>query len=149
MIPSPCPLPALRREGGRRPGEGFVRTGGHKVQAHLHVEAGLDFFALEGADALLEQLTIQLEAHSGDVPALLGTEQVARAADFQVAHGDFESAAEAGVLLNGADAFARIGQKTGMTRQEQISISLVFETPDAAPQLIEIAQAETVGPVND
>jgi hypothetical protein len=24
VIPSPCPLPAARGEGGRRPGEGFV-----------------------------------------------------------------------------------------------------------------------------
>ena len=65
-----------------------------EVQPHLHLHARLYLFALERGDALLEQLAVKLEAHGRDVPALLRAEQVARAADLEVAHGNLEAAAE-------------------------------------------------------
>src|SRR3954452_23512081 len=36
-----------------------------------------------------------------------------------------------------------------MTREQQVSVSLVFVTPNAAAQLVEIAEAEAVGTVDD
>jgi len=81
--------------------------------------------------------------------ALFRAEQVARAADFEVAHGDFEAAAERGVLPDGADPLAHIGQQAGVARQQQVSVSLVLVTPHPPAQLVQIAQAKAVRAVND
>ena len=81
--------------------------------------------------------------------ALLGAQQIARAADFQVAHGDFEAAAERRVLLDCADALASVGQKTRVPRQQQIGVGLMLVTPHPTAQLIEIAQAEPIGAIDD
>ena len=51
-------------------------------------------------DCLLQQLTIQIETHRHDVAALSGAEHAARAANLQIAHGDLESGAEFGELLD-------------------------------------------------
>ena len=81
--------------------------------------------------------------------ALFRAEQVARAANFQVAHGDFEAAAERGVLLHGADAFAHVGQQPRVARQQQIRVGLVLVAAHAPAQLIKIAQAEPVRAIDD
>ena len=65
-----------------------------KIERETHLDAALDGFALESLHALLEQLAVKLESDGGDVAALLGTEDVARAANLEVAHGNLESAAE-------------------------------------------------------
>src|SRR2546430_10330440 len=87
--------------------------------------------------------------HRRNVTALLGAEQVARAADFQVAHGDFEAAAQRGVLFDGADPFAGVGQQTRVARQQQVRVSLVLVTSHPPAELIKVAQAEPVCPIND
>src|SRR5206468_1562618 len=66
-----------------------------------------------------------------------------------VAHSDLKPAAEGGVLLDGAEALAHVGEEAGMAREQQIGVGLVLVTADAAAQLIEIAQAEAVGAIND
>jgi len=53
------------------------------------------------------------------VAALFRAEQVARAADFEVAHGDFESAAERGVLPDGVMRLPHIGEQADMARGKQ------------------------------
>src|SRR2546429_3667156 len=83
------------------PGAFLPGTQGHKIEPDLHLEARFDFFAFQGSDALLEQLAVEFEADGGDVAALLRPEEVSRASDFEIAHGDFESAAEGGVLFYG------------------------------------------------
>ena len=98
---------------------------------------------------MLEQLAVKFKSYGGDVAALLRAEQISRAANFQVTHGNLESAAERRVLLHRADAFAHIGQELGVARQQQIRVGLMFVTPDASAQLIQIAQAKPVGAVND
>jgi hypothetical protein len=62
-------------------------------------------------------LAVQLEAHRRNVSALLRSEQVAGSPDFEIAHGDFEAAAEARVLLDGADALADVSQKSRVPGQ--------------------------------
>ena len=47
--------------------------------------------AAKCAYGLLQQAAVQLVTDGGDVPALLSAKDVARAADFQVAHGDLET----------------------------------------------------------
>src|SRR5205807_3742070 len=100
-------------------------------------------------DALLEQLAVEFEADGGDVAALLRAEQVSRAPDFKIAHGDFESAAEGGVLFYGGEAFANVRQQTGMAWEQKVGVSLVLVPADAAAQLVEIAEAETVGAIDN
>ena len=73
----------------------LCRAQREKIQPHLHFDARLHFLAFQRRDALFEELAIKLETDGGDVAALLRAEQVARAANFQVAHGDFKAAAEA------------------------------------------------------
>ena len=82
--------------------------------------------------ALLEQLTVKLEAHGGDVAALLCAEDVAGPANLEVAHGDLESAAELRVLLECADSLAGIGEQRGVAWQNQVGVCLVLVTADAA-----------------
>ena len=52
----------------------------------------------ELGDGLVEHLDVELEAERGDVARLLGAEEVARAADLEVAHRDLEAGAELGVV---------------------------------------------------
>ena len=55
-------------------------------------------------DGLLEQLQVHVVAHGHHVARLLGAQQVARAADFQIAHGDLEAGAELGKVPDGGQA---------------------------------------------
>src|SRR5439155_14974677 len=114
-----------------------------------HLNARFNLLALERADALFEQLAVKFEADRRDVPALLGAEQIARAANFQVAHGDFEPAAQRRVLFDGADPFAGGSQQACMAWQEQISVSLMLVTSHPSAQLVKVAQAEPVRAIND
>ena len=98
---------------------------------------------------MLEQLTVQFEPDRSDVPALFGPKQITGPADLQIAHGDFESAAETGVLLDGTNAFACVGQQRRMARQQHIGVCLMFVTTHAPAQLIQITEAEPVGAVDD
>ena len=98
---------------------------------------------------MLEQLAVKLETDGGDVAALFRAEQIAGAADLKVAHGNFKPAAQRGILPDGADAFAHIGEQAYVARQQQIGIGLVLVTPDPPAQLVKVAQAKPVGAVND
>ena len=98
---------------------------------------------------MFEELAIQLEADGGDVAALFGAQEVARATNLEVAHGDFEAAAEGGVLPDGGEPFADVGEEPAVAGQEQVGVGLVLVAAHPPAQLVEIAQAEPVGSVND
>ena len=57
-------------------------------------------------DGLVEHLHVELEAERGDVAGLLVAEQVAGAAQLEVAHGDLEAGAELGVVRQRRQAVA-------------------------------------------
>ena len=61
-------------------------------------------FALQFADGFLEQLGVQVKADFMDVAALVGAEDVAGAADFEVAHSDAETGAQVGGFEDGLEA---------------------------------------------
>ena len=98
---------------------------------------------------MLEQLTVQFEPDCSDVPALFGPQQITSPTDLQIAHGDFESAAETGVLLDGTDAFACVGQQRRMARQQHVGIRLMFIATHATAQLIKITKTKPIGAIND
>lgn len=81
--------------------------------------------------------------------ALLGAEEVAGSADFEVAHGDFEAGAEFGVLFDGGDAFSGVSGGEGVPREEEVGVGAVACTAYAASELVEVGEAEAVGAVDD
>src|SRR5260221_13815172 len=109
----------------------------------------MNLSAFGRADALFQQWAVELEADRRNVAALLRPENVSRAANFEVTHGDFESAAESRVLLDGADPFAGVAQQTSVARDKQIGIGLMLVASHPAPQLVKIAQAKPVGAIDD
>ena len=62
----------------------------------------------ELGDGLVQHLDVELEAERGDVAGLLGAEQVAGAADLEVAHRDREAGAELGVVGERREPGARL-----------------------------------------
>ena len=71
---------------------------GRDERLHRQVDAQLlllgDRLALHLGHRLLEDAGVRVEADRGDVAVLLGAEQVAGAADLQVAHRDLEARAQ-------------------------------------------------------
>ena len=56
----------------------------------------------------------------------------ASAADFEVAQGDLEAAAEAGVLLDGVHAFSSVACGDGITWEKEIRVRLHTATAHTA-----------------
>ena len=88
----------------------------------------------------VEHLDVELEAEGRDMARLLGSQQVTRAADLEVAHGDLEAGAELGVVGEGGEARTsfrrqlarvgieevRMGEQVGLRfRQERL---VLFDT---------------------
>ena len=97
------------------------------VAGHVRVDAGVDpdgahgdpRLARELGDRLVQHLDVELEAERGDVARLLGAEQVARAADLEVAHRDLEPGAELGVVGERREARARLGRQLATRRDRR------------------------------
>ena len=81
-------------DAGRCGGE--IAHGGEvqEVERDIHIHQPRDRFPFKAGHGALEQLAIQPEADGGDVAALGCAEQVARAADLEVAQGQVEAGAE-------------------------------------------------------
>jgi hypothetical protein len=91
-----CTAAARRVEGHFLLHRGHVILGDKRIQAAIE---GRQHVALEGLalvlrDGLGDEVLVGLVAHRDDVAALFAAEQVARAADLEVAHGDAEACAE-------------------------------------------------------
>ena len=81
--------------------------------------------------------------------ALLIAQQIAGAAQFEILHGYVEARAERGVLRDGGEPVMRLlGHRLGRIVQE-VRIRALTSTTDAATQLMQLAQAEAVGMVDD
>lgn len=68
-----------------------------QIRIDMYIHAGFDIaielggFALRLQHGFLQQLAVQVIADVGEMSALLGSEQVARAAQLQIAHGNAEA----------------------------------------------------------
>ena len=80
---------------------------------------------------------------------LLGAEQVAGAADLEVAGGDPEAGAQVGELEDRGQARPRLLGERALGRHQQVGEGEAVGAPDAAAQLVELGQAEAVGAVDD
>ena len=92
---------------------------------------------------------VQVEAHALDMAGLLVAQKVTGAAQFQVLHGHIETGAERRVLRDGGEpVMGLLGHRLGRVVQE-VGVRALAAATDAATQLMELAQAETVGMVDD
>ena len=98
---------------------------------------------------MAEELAIEVESDGGDVAGLLGTEEVACAADFEVAHGDLEAGSERGVLLDGRHALAGLREELCVAWEQEVGVGLVLVASDATAELVEFGEAEAVGAIDD
>ena len=93
---------------------------------------------------LVHNLLVGLETDVGDEPALLGAQQVARAANVEVLHGDVEPRTQVGKLLDGPQTPPRVGRQQFVGRRKQVAVALLVRTPHAAAQLVQVAQTEVL-----
>ena len=81
-----------------------------------------DGLALELGDGLGDHLAVEVEADGGDVARLVGAEQVAGAADLEVAHGDLEPGAEVGELADGLEPLVGLLGERPVRGMEQVRV---------------------------
>src|SRR6478752_757582 len=128
-----------------------VRAGDVGIDASVdpHRPRGDALLALERGHRLVEQLHVELEADGGHVAGLLRSEQFARAADLEVAHGDGEAGAELGVV--GQRREPRTGLRGQLARVgiEEVCVGGGVGPADAAADLVELGEAEHVGALDD
>ena len=115
----------------------------------LHLGDLVDGLALEPGDRLGHQLAVEVVAHCGDVSGLPGADQVAGAPNLEVPHRDAKSRAELGRLAHGLEPFVGLLGQDLVPRVEQVGIGPLARPADAATQLVELAEAEQVGAVDD
>ena len=83
------------------------------------------------------------------MPGLLVAEQVARAADLQVAHRDLEARAELGVVRQRRQPLRRLRRERRRRVVQQIRIRTLATAPHAPADLVELRQAERVRVLDD
>ena len=92
---------------------------------------------------------VQVEAHALDMAGLLVAQKVSGATQLQILHGHVETGAERRVLRDrGEPVVGLLGHRLGRVVQE-VGVRAFTSTADAAAQLMKLAQAETVGMVDD
>ena len=100
-------------------------------------------------DGLGEHLAVQLEADRRHVARLLVAEQVAGAAQLEVAHRDAVARAELGVVGERREACARLRRELAAVRVQEVRVGGALAPADAAADLVELGEAEHVGALDD
>ncbi len=83
------------------------------------------------------------------MPGLLVAEQVAGAADLQVAHRDLEARAELGVVRQRRQPLRRLGRERCRGVVEQVGVGALAAAAHASAYLVELRQPEGVGVLDD
>ena len=133
------------------------RLRGDVARRHVRVDADVDpdrprrdpLLARQLGDDLLQHLDVELEAERGDVAGLLGAEQVAGAADLEVAHRDREAGAELRVVGKRREAGPGLGRQLRRLGVEEVGVRRNVAAADAAADLVELGEAERVGALDD
>ena len=81
--------------------------------------------------------------------ALLGAEEVAGAADLEIAHRQRESRPHAREFLDRAETARGGGGEPGRLVDEHVAVGAVVGAADAAAELVEIGQAVVIGLVDE
>ena len=96
-----------------------------------------------------EKLRVEIEANRRNVPRLFATEQVARAANLKIRERQLKSGAEVRCVKNRLEALARIIGERLFPSIEEIAPGATTAAADAATQLIELRETESIGAIND
>ena len=119
---------------------------------HLRVDAHRTRDGTASAAELrdrFQELDVQLESDRRHVAGLLGAEQVARAADLEVAHRDGEAAPELGVIGEGGEPRPRLRRQLLAVGVEEVGVGQGVAPADPPANLVELRQPERVGPLDD
>src|SRR5438270_107816 len=100
--------------------------------------------ALELGNGLVQELDVELEADCRDVARLLRPEQLAGAADLEVAHRDREAGAELGVVGERREPGARLRRQLARVRIEEVGVRGLVRAADPSADLVELREAERV-----
>jgi len=104
---------------------------------------------LEFFHAVFEEAAIHLIADGGDVAGLFSAQEIACAADFEVAHGDLKASAEHAELFDGHEAFAGNIGELAIFGEDEVAIGAMLAAANAAAELVQIGEAVAVGLVDD
>ena len=128
-------------------------VGGRDERVHLRLDAhrarDRPPRARELRDRLAEELEVELEPDRRDVARLLRAEEVAGAADLEVAHRDREPRAELGVVGERGEPGPRLGRQLLPVRVEEVGVRGHVASADAPADLVELREPERVGPLHD
>ena len=97
---------------------------------------------------MVEHVGVKIEADFLHFAGLRFAQDFARAANFEVVHGEEETRAELVHHLYRLQAFSRLHRQRFFAVGEQIGIGLMMRAADAAAQLVQLRQAELVGAVD-
>ena len=126
---------------------GDVVGGEERVGRHVELDLRRlgDRLALHLGDRLGDHLAVQVVADRRDVARLGLAEQVAGAADLEVAHRDPEAGTELGGLTDRAQPLVRLLGQGAVARVEQVGVGALSAAPDPPAQLVHLPEPEQVG----
>src|ERR1019366_7255517 len=116
----------------------------HKIELYARADRRRGLFAAQPCHRLAEQLAIKLEADADNVTALLGSEKIPGAAQFEIAHRDPETGTKLAVLAHRRQALAGYFQQARVAVEEKVGIGLVLETPYSPAELVELRKTKAV-----
>ena len=105
--------------------------------------------ALQFSAQLRREACVKIVAHRRDVAVLLGPQQVARPPDLQIAQRQLEPRAQLGQLLHRPEPALGLLVHPPVGRDQQVGVGLQSLPPHPPAELVELGQAEPVGPVDD
>ena len=91
---------------------------------------------LQLPDRVDHHLAVEVETDRRDVPGLRLPQEVAGAADLEVAHGDLEPRAEVGELADRLQALVRLLTEHAVGRVQEVGVGALAAPPDAADSML-------------
>ena len=89
-------------------------------------------------------MVVQLETDCGDLAVLLLAEQVAGAANLEVAHRELEPRAEVLQVADDVESLVGLLGERARGRIHHVGVGALPRAPDAAAQLVQLREPETV-----
>ena len=100
-------------------------------------------------DGFTHEPHIEVEADTCDVARLLAAEQVARAADLEVLHGDLHAGAEVGVAGDRLEPVVGSLGEGRLGRVEEVGIGPLPTSTHSAAELVQLREPQPVGTLDD
>ncbi len=103
----------------------------------------------QALDRFRQQATVEVEADGCHGATLLRPQEVAGAADLQVAQGDLEAGPQLGGLEDGLEALLGGLRQAGLAVVDQVGVGQVCPSAHATAKLVDLGQPQLVGLVDD